>query len=167
MRCGIIVLSFSSERGGVFTFAVLWKSRLPFREIKEIVAERRKAAPKKAEHKWNYLLLWHFLMIHYLGPVVLEETSHGGTFFNMHHLLIFGFCFSRAGKTRMLGLAIHDYIFWLIVLIWTFFGPYLGSGSWEIGLLTALFFMFLFGSISYMSTKLLLQGARMYLGFDA
>ena len=139
---------------------------MPFWEIKEIVAERKKAAPKKAEHKWNYLLLWRFLMIHYLGPVVLEETSHGGTFFNMHHLLIVGFCFSRAGKTRMLGLAIHDYIFWLIVLIWTFFGSYFGFGSLGIAILTASFFMFIMGSISYHTTKLLLQGARFYLGFD-
>ena len=145
---------------------VSWNSRLPFRELKKKVTEAKNAAPKKAEHKWEFLLLWRFLLIHYLGPVVMEETSHDGFFYNLHHCFVIGFCFSRAGKTKMLALALYDYILGLILVIWTFFGPYLGSGSVWCGVFFSVGFLLLFSWMSKRDVKLLLSGIKLFLGFD-
>ena len=146
--------------------AISWKSQLPFREIKEKVAERKKAAPENAENKWNYLRFWRFLVIHYLGPVVIEEESHGLPMLAMHHCLMIGFCFSRSGKTRMLGFSFFDYIFEALFFTITFLGPLLINGSWIQAILTSLPFMVLYSFITRRETKILLHYDRLFLGFD-
>ena len=148
-------------------FFVSWKSQSPFREIKEKVAERKKAAPENAESKWNYLLLWRFLMIHYLGPVVVEEESHGLPMLAMHHCLIVGFCFSYAGKTRMLGLSFCDYVFGAIFLTITFLGPLLINGSLAQAILTSLPFVLLNAYFTYEKTKQLMYYEKIFMGFDS
>lgn len=147
--------------------AISWKSQLPFREIKEKVADRKKAASEKAENKWNYLRFWRFLLIHYLGPVVVEEESHGLPILCMHHSLMIGFCFSRAGKTRMLGLAFYDYVWEAIMLTILFLGPLLIKGSLVEAILYSLPFILVWGFIDYGETKRLLYYDRVFLGFDS
>lgn len=143
-----------------------WNSELSFREIKTKIKERKKAAPENAENKWMYFRLWRLLLIHYLGPVVVDEESHGQPILAMHHFLMIGFCFSYAGKTRMLGLTFYDYVFETIILTITFLGPYLYYGSLIPSILTSLPFILLLGYISYREINDLTYYERVSLGFD-
>lgn len=144
---------------------VSWKSQLPFREVKEKVTEAKKAAIEKREHKWEFLLLWRFLLIHYLGPVVIEETSKGWHY-NYHHCLVVGLCVSRAGKTKYLGLCFYDYIACLGIMVVAFFPLYEGLGSLAAGTVFALSIMVLIELMGTEQRTQLLFGVRIWLGFD-
>lgn len=142
-----------------------WNSKLPFRDVKAGIKEIKKAAPEKPAHKWSFLRLWRFLLIHYVGPSYLAD--HGGREVpEMPHMLVLGFLFSRAGKTKYLGLYLYNYVNYLIFPPWFFFAIYYGSGSLVIAGLIALIITLMVVHGSQEPARELLLGIKLYLGFD-
>ena len=84
----------------------------------------------------------------------------------MHHMLVLGFCFSRAGKTKYVGLRLYDYVEYLIFPPGFFFSIYYGSGSWLISGLVALTIACMLEFMSREPAKELLLGIKLYLGFE-
>ena len=142
-----------------------WNSELPFRDVKAKIKEIKKAAPEKPAHKWSFLRLWRFLLIHYVGPAYLDD--HGGRETpEMPHMLILGFLLSRAGKTKFIGLYLFDYVKYLLFPLVFFSSVFYGSGSWVIAALFALIILLMIVHGSQEPARELLLGIKLYLGFD-